>query len=940
MSADGREIRPTATEMEWTMQEERDDARLRDMARNTLGNGWTAVDGEYWHEMRPQDLVGRVQGWKIHLSAIPDTAEEVLRRTLDVLGSERCAFKFVRSVGDLRSSLSRAFEKSASGKFITIYPADEDRFLALVGLLDDATSHLPGPRIQSDRRLSPSSLVHYRYGGFTPIRRLTDMGGEQDMLVTPSGDLVVDERVPYFAPPAWAVNPLPSPTRKAATDSGSTPRDPRLNGRYVVVEAIRHTNRGGIYRALDTVDDSRVIIKQARPYIDVSAVGDAQDLLRNEAAILTRLHATGLTALLVDQFAVGEDLFVVQQELPGKSVEDWVLSGSLRGRSLDPSDVLACCRNLVDLVARVHAEGIVIQDLTPSNVLRSEDGALMLIDLEAAGPVGEITSALTTPSYRAPEREVTGGEMPSASTGADLYSLGAVICFLALEQEPYLFPDEKSERENTERLGAWLSVAARDGMVLAEALSPLILGLMDADPGGRWSLERASRFLADLRGGCHRAPDASPAPEGLDAAVRGTLMYLIDEQRPHATEMWPVGAPGGGLYPASVMYGASGVAAALLRAHSLEEKGLIALSGDTSRNELAKAVEAANRWYDLRLSRRGRRILPGLYAGHAGLAWTAFDLATAVGDEVNQCRAVELAKALPVSWHNPDVYHGLAGAGLALLHLWRATGDEQLGQRARLCADSIVDAAIVREGRTYWPLPAGRAAAHGPTSKSAIYQGFAHGTAGVGTFLLLSAREWGDSRHLEFALKAGDSLTGNVTKETDWNGQPLESAWWDADPTTPGERHASWCHGSAGIGGFLLRLWQHSGDTRHRVLAEQAGAAVRMSARHSGGGACHGLTGAGHFLLDLADALDDPRYREWSVDVAEWLTVRHAHIEQMPVAGIEPLDPKTKSLDFASGSAGDLDFLLRLRFGGRAPWMPPLETPADRALRFRDSRRP
>lgn len=737
------------------------------------------------------------------------------------------------------------------------------------------------------------------------------------MLVAPDGGLVPDERLPYFTPPAWAVDPMAPPEKKVTRNSESKARDRRLNGRYIVTEAIRHTNRGGIYRALDTENDVKVIIKQARPHVDVSQDGDAQVLLRNEAAVLARLREAGISARLIDQFFVGEDIFIVQEELRGETLDDWVLRNALRGRSLNPADVLACCHNLVELVSRIHDEGVAIMDFTPSNIIRSDDGKLLLVDLEAAAPIGEAASALATRSYKAPELGDHKG-MPAANTYADLYSLGAIICFLVLEQEPYLPPDGGSGRSDAERLHMWLSVAVREGMALAGKLAPLILGLMDPDPKERWDLEQASHFLRSGYEIHRRGGDLSPENEDLDI-IPGTLFHLIAEQKSNAVEMWPSGATGRGLIPASVMYGASGVAATLLRAH----KSGTAATG-VKHDLLAQAVVRANRWFDFRFARLGQRVLPGLYVGHAGFAWAAFDLATAVGDEVNKHRAIELAKSLPVNWHNPDVFHGLAGAGLTLLHLWQATGDEELGRNARSCADAILDAAIVRE-HVYWPLPTGPTTTHGPTSKSMIYQGFAHGTAGVGSFLLLSAQVWGDSRYLEFAMKAGAGLAANATVESDWNGRALESSWWDVDPMKPGERYASWCQGSAGIGGFFLRLWQHSGEAAYRVLAEQAGAAVRMSARHSGGGICHGLAGAGHFLLDLADALQEPRYRKWSHDVADWLTARHSRVDHMPIAGIEPLGRDTKSLDFASGSAGDLDFLLRLRFGGGAPWMPVLD---------------
>ena len=119
--------------------------------------------------------------------------------------------------------------------------------------------------------------------------------------------------------------------------------------------------------------------------------------------------------------------------------------------------------------------------------------------------------------------------------------------------------------------------------------------------------------------------------------------------------------------------------AALLRADSLEKHGLL----DPFARQGARVAGQGNRGCQSLVRpapvQEQPRSPARLDAGHAGLAWTAFDLATAVGDEVNQRRAVELAKALPVSWHIPDVYHGLAEPGLTLLHLWAGNRRRTVG---------------------------------------------------------------------------------------------------------------------------------------------------------------------------------------------------------------------------------------------------------------------
>jgi len=50
--------------------------------------------------------------------------------------------------------------------------------------------------------------------------------------------------------------------------------------------------------------------------------------------------------------------------------------------------------------------------------------------------------------------------------------------------------------------------------------------------------------------------------------------------------------------------------------------------------------------------------------------------------------------------------HSAAGAGLAHLHLWAATGDATLGRRAAECADGLLAAAAERDGELIWPIPA------------------------------------------------------------------------------------------------------------------------------------------------------------------------------------------------------------------------------------------
>jgi len=58
------------------------------------GGGWSLRVGAMWCVVRPAGRALRSQGWKLHVSATPLSAPDVLARALPVLLGQGCAFKF------------------------------------------------------------------------------------------------------------------------------------------------------------------------------------------------------------------------------------------------------------------------------------------------------------------------------------------------------------------------------------------------------------------------------------------------------------------------------------------------------------------------------------------------------------------------------------------------------------------------------------------------------------------------------------------------------------------------------------------------------------------------------------------------------------------------------------------------------------------------------
>ncbi|MDQ4025641.1 MAG: lanthionine synthetase C family protein, partial [Actinomycetota bacterium] len=190
------------------------------------------------------------------------------------------------------------------------------------------------------------------------------------------------------------------------------------------------------------------------------------------------------------------------------------------------------------------------------------------------------------------------------------------------------------------------------------------------------------------------------------------------------------------------------------------------------------------------------------------------------------------------------------------------------------------------------------------------YQGFAHGTAGVGYFLLAAALATGRSECLELAERAGETLLSNAIVDDGvalWGPAPGDK------PTAP-----YWCHGSAGIGTFLARLHRVTGNDRFQTMAGMSAQAVIENSWRGVLGQCHGLAGNGEFLLDLAQGVDGERYAAMAGQLARLIVASRAHREGQVMFHDEQGYP---SPAWADGASGILAFLLRLRHRSPRLWM-------------------
>ncbi|MFK8912033.1 class IV lanthionine synthetase LanL, partial [Streptomyces sp. YS-3] len=880
---------------------------------------WTVEQGDFWCHVVPAGTARRAQGWKLHVSATPLAAPVTLARCAEVLVAHRAAFKFAGTPTRVAALVSGRYERGGGGKFLTVYPADDDHFRLLAEELHLATEGLPGPAVLSDRRYRPGSQVYYRYGVFTATPALTVDGCFAARLTDPGGQPVADERNAWFSPPAWAGDPFPG--RPAApARSTATAKPVLLNDRYLVRGAIQHSNKGGVFRAEDTTTGAQVVLKQARPHVGAGLEGlDVRDLLRREAALLDRIGRTHPDRVprLVEVFEQQGSEFLAVESVPGATLRRTVADRTARDGTGCPDDRTAdsLVGQLVGLVATAHELGVTLHDFNPNNVMVTPEGRLLLIDLEMAAREGERWVLGATPGYTAPELRALDQVAPASAPAVDLYALGATILHALSGADPLFAPDLPAARPEEERLAALVELVSRDN-ALVRRFSPLIRGLMRDDPADRWTLERARRFTT---GATRPAAVPASAPQRTEPArIRARLLHdglahLLATMRPgHAERLWPSEAFGDTCDPVALQHGSAGGVSVLARAlrHWDEDGGASAVTREALRAGLVTAASWTADRQDALPSG-----LPGLHFGRSGTAWALLDAARALDDPALAARATTLALALPVEWPNPDVCHGAAGSGLAQLHFWRTTGDPRFLDRAARAADGLLAAARRTPEGTFWPVPDDFASA----LAGAWHYGFAHGVAGVGTFLLLTAGATGEKRFLDAAVEAGTTLVAAARSGP-------AGALWPVDRArhlsgTP-ELARHWCNGSSGAGTFLVRLWSATGahDDALRAQVEDAALAVRAGRTTDSTSTCHGLAGNAEFLLDAAESTGEAHHR-----AAAELLVEHLAAQAVLHDGrllVPDENRRTVLAEYAGGLGGSLSLLLRMRFGGPRAWLP------------------
>ncbi len=283
------------------------------------------------------------------------------------------------------------------------------------------------------------------------------------------------------------------PESKYENMSSQPPEEPKdltgsMVGRYRVLNLQGQGGMAVVWKAEDHVLGRKVAIKFLLP-VYARQETPRRRFLREARAVSSLTHP-GIATV----FDVGEhegEPYIAMQFVEGRTVRQ-----RLKEQPYAPAEAVRVALHTARVLQHAHAEGIIHRDVSPSNIMVTNDGTIMVLDFGIAlrssdSRLSRTGDLMGTMGYMAPE-VLAGG---SATAQSDIYSLGVVLYQMLTRYVPFhgtqTGPDGKIPELQAEAVSRIVRGVPKEvDAVLEKALA--------RDPTARYT--SAKKFAEDLEG--------------------------------------------------------------------------------------------------------------------------------------------------------------------------------------------------------------------------------------------------------------------------------------------------------------------------------------------------------------------------------------------------------------------------------------------------------
>ena len=208
----------------------------------------------------------------------------------------------------------------------------------------------------------------------------------------------------------------------AAIEPHQLPEGTIIGRRYEILEVLGQGGFGITYRGYDKTLDVPVAVKEYYPSgiasryatqsLDVQTGGalnrkkfeEGKVKFLEEARILARYQDDQNVVTVRDFFEENRTAYIIMQYLQGESLKEYVKKNG----TLSFDEAYEMLRPVMQSLERMHQEGLIHRDISPSNLIRIKSGLVKLIDFGTAREIsseGEKSlSVMIKPGFAPPEQ--------------------------------------------------------------------------------------------------------------------------------------------------------------------------------------------------------------------------------------------------------------------------------------------------------------------------------------------------------------------------------------------------------------------------------------------------------------------------------------------------------------------------------------------------------
>jgi len=204
-------------------------------------------------------------------------------------------------------------------------------------------------------------------------------------------------------------------------------------GKYEIISMIGQGGMGSVFLAsrADGEFEQQVAIKVIPKELFQQT---SEQVLNHEAQSLAQLNHPNIVPIFdagkTDQGMV----YIIMRFLDGLPLNHYI-----KQNSIDNHHKLKLFIKLLDAVSHAHANQILHRDIKPQNILVDADGEPSLVDFgiarlidDGSNPINQAYLKALSFAYASPEQK--SGDI--VTTSSDVFSLGQVLKFMMIEQEP------------------------------------------------------------------------------------------------------------------------------------------------------------------------------------------------------------------------------------------------------------------------------------------------------------------------------------------------------------------------------------------------------------------------------------------------------------------------------------------------------------------------